>query len=194
MGYALCIWGYAKIFVVFLCCWPTAFWNNRTSDLEWIHLCGRCRESPALSPNRSLKPRAGNIALIYHHHYYHYYHYYYHCHLVARKGPFQLRIFCNSTNWRPWYCRTLFDDISCKAPWAAETCVWANWGTLTLDVAISIWFEDPVVNMMDESKKGKSIKSAYDSTTFDVAVSINFDHRAGSATISPSGRDIALAS
>jgi hypothetical protein len=48
--------------------------------------------------------------------------------------------------------------------------------------------------MMDESRKGKVIKSAFDSTTFDADVSIHVDRKVGSATISPSGRDVALAS
>ncbi|KAF4637262.1 hypothetical protein G7Y89_g837 [Cudoniella acicularis] len=48
--------------------------------------------------------------------------------------------------------------------------------------------------MMEESRKGKTIKSAYDSTTFEADVSIHVDRKVGSATISPSGRDIALAS
>ncbi|KAI0013795.1 hypothetical protein F4779DRAFT_293678 [Xylariaceae sp. FL0662B] len=46
----------------------------------------------------------------------------------------------------------------------------------------------------DPSKKGKAIKSAYDSETFDADVTIHVDGLEGSATISPSGRDIALAS
>jgi hypothetical protein len=48
--------------------------------------------------------------------------------------------------------------------------------------------------MMDESRKGKTIKSAFDSPTFDENVSIHVDRKVGSATISPSGRDVALAS
>ncbi|KAF8864519.1 hypothetical protein BDZ45DRAFT_581868 [Acephala macrosclerotiorum] len=47
---------------------------------------------------------------------------------------------------------------------------------------------------MDESKKGKTIKSAFDSSTFEKNVQIHVDRKVGSATISPSGRDIALAS
>jgi hypothetical protein len=47
---------------------------------------------------------------------------------------------------------------------------------------------------MEESKKGKTIKSAFDSSTFDENVSIHVDRKVGSATISPSGRDVALAS
>jgi hypothetical protein len=48
--------------------------------------------------------------------------------------------------------------------------------------------------MMEESRKGKTIKSAFDSTTFDADVSIHVERKVGSATISPSGRDVALAS
>jgi hypothetical protein len=48
--------------------------------------------------------------------------------------------------------------------------------------------------MMDESRKGKHIKSAFDSTTFEADVSIYVERKVGSATISPSGRDVALAS
>ncbi|KAH8684841.1 hypothetical protein BGZ60DRAFT_366122 [Tricladium varicosporioides] len=47
---------------------------------------------------------------------------------------------------------------------------------------------------MDESRKGKNIKSAFDSTTFETDVQIHVDRKVGSATISPSGRDVALAS
>ncbi|KAJ8067290.1 hypothetical protein OCU04_004648 [Sclerotinia nivalis] len=47
---------------------------------------------------------------------------------------------------------------------------------------------------MEESRKGKTIGSAFDSTTFDADVSIHVDRKVGSATISPSGRDVALAS
>lgn len=43
-------------------------------------------------------------------------------------------------------------------------------------------------------KKGKIIKSASDSATFDHDLTIHVDGRVGSATISPCGRDIALAS
>ncbi|KAI0395561.1 hypothetical protein F5Y17DRAFT_422796 [Xylariaceae sp. FL0594] len=46
----------------------------------------------------------------------------------------------------------------------------------------------------DASKKTKVIKSAYDSETFDADVTIHVDGLVGSATISPSGRDVALAS
>ncbi|KAI8632826.1 hypothetical protein F5Y19DRAFT_471998 [Xylariaceae sp. FL1651] len=46
----------------------------------------------------------------------------------------------------------------------------------------------------DVPKKSKTIKSAYDSETFDVDVTIHVDGLVGSATISPCGRDIALAS
>jgi hypothetical protein len=48
--------------------------------------------------------------------------------------------------------------------------------------------------MMEASRKGKTIKSAFESTTFEVDVSIHVDRKVGSATISPSGRDVALAS
>jgi hypothetical protein len=48
--------------------------------------------------------------------------------------------------------------------------------------------------MMEESRKGKTIKSAFDSTTFEADVSIHVERKVGSATISPSGRDVALAS
>lgn len=47
---------------------------------------------------------------------------------------------------------------------------------------------------MDRPKKGKVIKSASDSETFDLDVTIRVDGLVGSATISPSGRDVALAS
>lgn len=43
-------------------------------------------------------------------------------------------------------------------------------------------------------KKGKPIKSAFDSATFDHDLTIHVDGRVGSATISPCGRDVALAS
>ncbi|KAH8886671.1 hypothetical protein GQ53DRAFT_796577 [Thozetella sp. PMI_491] len=46
----------------------------------------------------------------------------------------------------------------------------------------------------DHQKKGKTIKSAYDSESFDADGSIHVNGLVGSATISPSGRDIALAS
>lgn len=48
--------------------------------------------------------------------------------------------------------------------------------------------------MMDEARKGKTIKSAFDSPTFDTDVTILVERNVGSATISPSGRDVALAS
>jgi len=48
--------------------------------------------------------------------------------------------------------------------------------------------------MIEESRKSKTIKSAYDSITFEQDVSIHVDRKVGSATISPSGRDVALAS
>ncbi|TVY50967.1 putative RWD,RING finger and WD repeat-containing protein [Lachnellula cervina] len=47
---------------------------------------------------------------------------------------------------------------------------------------------------MDEARKGKTIKSAFDSPTFDTDVTILVERNVGSATISPSGRDVALAS
>lgn len=47
---------------------------------------------------------------------------------------------------------------------------------------------------LDPAKKGKTINSAYDSETFDLDVTIHVDGLVGSATISPSGRDVALAS
>jgi hypothetical protein len=46
----------------------------------------------------------------------------------------------------------------------------------------------------DQPKKAKVIKSAFDSETFDTDVTIRVDGLVGSATISPSGRDVALAS
>jgi WD repeat-containing protein 59 len=46
----------------------------------------------------------------------------------------------------------------------------------------------------DQAKKGKTIKSPYDSETFDADVTIHVAGLVGSATIAPSGRDIALAS
>ncbi|KAI0552354.1 WD repeat-containing protein [Xylaria curta] len=46
----------------------------------------------------------------------------------------------------------------------------------------------------DTPKRNKIIKSAYDSETFDADVTIHVDGLVGSATISPSGRDVALAS
>ncbi|TVY85409.1 putative RWD RING finger and WD repeat-containing protein [Lachnellula suecica] len=48
--------------------------------------------------------------------------------------------------------------------------------------------------MMDELRKGKTIKSAFESSTFETDVTIHVDRNVGSATISPSGRDVALAS
>ncbi|KAI1343614.1 hypothetical protein F5Y15DRAFT_237645 [Xylariaceae sp. FL0016] len=48
--------------------------------------------------------------------------------------------------------------------------------------------------LLEVSKKGKAIKSSYDSETFDADVTIHVDGLVGSATISPSGRDVALAS
>ncbi|KAK1750277.1 hypothetical protein QBC47DRAFT_332243 [Echria macrotheca] len=46
----------------------------------------------------------------------------------------------------------------------------------------------------DTPKRGKSIKSAFDSESFDADGTIHVDGLVGSATISPSGRDVALAS
>ncbi|KAK0729828.1 hypothetical protein B0H67DRAFT_475690 [Lasiosphaeris hirsuta] len=46
----------------------------------------------------------------------------------------------------------------------------------------------------DTPKKGKSIKSAFDSESFDADGTIHVAGLVGSATISPSGRDVALAS
>ncbi|KAM7192376.1 WD repeat-containing protein [Rhypophila sp. PSN 637] len=48
--------------------------------------------------------------------------------------------------------------------------------------------------LSDLPKKGKSIKSAFDSESFDADGTIHVDGLVGSATISPSGRDVALAS
>jgi hypothetical protein len=50
------------------------------------------------------------------------------------------------------------------------------------------------VPFSDAPKKVKSIKSAFDSESFDDGVTIRVDGMVGSATISPSGRDVALAS
>ncbi|KAK4239327.1 hypothetical protein C8A03DRAFT_32583 [Achaetomium macrosporum] len=50
------------------------------------------------------------------------------------------------------------------------------------------------VRLADAPKKGKSIKSAFDSESFDADGTIHVDGLVGSATISPSGRDVALAS
>jgi hypothetical protein len=50
---------------------------------------------------------------------------------------------------------------------------------------------------MEDIREEKIIKSAYDSHTFDAVVSIHVQKDAtdiGSATISPSGRDVAIAS
>ncbi|KAI0130196.1 WD repeat-containing protein [Xylariales sp. AK1849] len=49
-------------------------------------------------------------------------------------------------------------------------------------------------SIVDQAKKRKVIKSACDSETFDADVTIHVDGLVGSATISPAGRDIALAS
>jgi hypothetical protein len=50
------------------------------------------------------------------------------------------------------------------------------------------------IRNVDVPKKGKSIKSAFDSESFDADGTIHLDGLVGSATISPSGRDVALAS
>lgn len=50
------------------------------------------------------------------------------------------------------------------------------------------------VRLSDPPKKGRTIKSAFDSESFDADGSIHVDGLVGSATISPSGRDVALAS
>ena len=50
------------------------------------------------------------------------------------------------------------------------------------------------IRLSDIPKKVKSIKSAYDSESFDADGTIHVDGLVGSATISPSGRDVALAS
>lgn len=46
----------------------------------------------------------------------------------------------------------------------------------------------------EAAKKGKTIKSAFDSESFDADGTFHVEGLVGSATISPSGRDIALAS
>lgn len=51
-------------------------------------------------------------------------------------------------------------------------------------------FDQPV----DSPKKGRIVKSEYDSESFESDGSIHVEGVVGSATISPSGRDIALAS
>lgn len=48
--------------------------------------------------------------------------------------------------------------------------------------------------LSDPPKKGKAIKSAFDSDSFDADGTIHVNGLVGSATISPSGRDVALAS
>ncbi|EAQ89802.1 hypothetical protein CHGG_06421 [Chaetomium globosum CBS 148.51] len=50
------------------------------------------------------------------------------------------------------------------------------------------------VRLSDAPKKVKSIKSAFESESFDADGTIHVDGLVGSATISPSGRDVALAS
>lgn len=52
----------------------------------------------------------------------------------------------------------------------------------------------PFDQLADSPKKGRTIKSAYDSESFESDGTIHVDGLVGSATISPSGRDIALAS
>ncbi|PHH88881.1 hypothetical protein CDD83_6927 [Cordyceps sp. RAO-2017] len=52
----------------------------------------------------------------------------------------------------------------------------------------------PFDQLTDSPKKGRIIKSAYDSESFESDGTIHVDGLVGSATISPSGRDIALAS
>lgn len=47
---------------------------------------------------------------------------------------------------------------------------------------------------VEPPKKGKTIKSASDSESFDQDITIHVPGLVGSATISPSGRDVALAS
>ena len=46
----------------------------------------------------------------------------------------------------------------------------------------------------DEPRKKKIIRSAFDSDSFEADGTIHVDGVVGSATISPSGRDVALAS
>lgn len=51
--------------------------------------------------------------------------------------------------------------------------------------------------MMEEIREEKTARSAFDSTTFDADISIHVESQhgdCGSATISPSGRDVAIAS
>lgn len=48
--------------------------------------------------------------------------------------------------------------------------------------------------LSDPPKKVKAIKSAFDSNSFDADGTIHVDGLVGSASISPSGRDVALAS
>lgn len=52
----------------------------------------------------------------------------------------------------------------------------------------------PTLEKYEEESKSKIIKSAFDSESFESDGSIHVDGVVGSATISPSGRDIALAS
>lgn len=48
--------------------------------------------------------------------------------------------------------------------------------------------------LKDTPKKVKTLRSAFDSESFDADGTIHVDGLVGSATISPSGRDVALAS
>lgn len=52
------------------------------------------------------------------------------------------------------------------------------------------------MSIMDHEieKREKLIRSAFDSPTFEEDVTIHVERDVGSATISPSGRDVALAS
>jgi hypothetical protein len=52
----------------------------------------------------------------------------------------------------------------------------------------------PFDKMNDSPRKGKIIKSAFDSESFEADGTIHVDGLVGSASISPSGRDVALAS
>lgn len=52
----------------------------------------------------------------------------------------------------------------------------------------------PSADKYPEEHKGRVIKSAFDSESFESDGSIHVDGVVGSATISPSGRDIALGS
>lgn len=50
------------------------------------------------------------------------------------------------------------------------------------------------MKMMEDSRKGRTTFSPSNSTTFERGYSIHVERKVGSATISPSGRDVALAS